>query len=151
MNLKNYTSEIRPEVSMGNIERKLIEIGANHISKKYEDKICKGITFLYFDEKHNRTLAFHLKAQVSECYTILFNQYKKPTADTKIRVLNQASRTSWKILSDWVDIQCSMILLGQAEPLQMFLPFVYDIATEETLYDKLKSGKINFLPESTNQ
>ncbi|MDB5199244.1 MAG: hypothetical protein JWO92_1207 [Chitinophagaceae bacterium] len=38
-----------------------------------------------------------------------------------------------------------MILPGQAKPLQMFLPFVYDMKSNETLYDKV-SGKLNLLP-----
>jgi hypothetical protein len=57
----------------------------------------------------------------------------------------QANKTAWKILSDWTDIQCSMILLGQAKPLQMFLPFVYDMKSNETLFDKVSSGKMNLL------
>ena len=54
----------------------------------------------------------------------------------------QANRTAWKVLSDWTEIQCTMILLGQAKPLQMFLPFVYDVKNEETLYDKVINGKM---------
>jgi hypothetical protein len=36
-----------------------------------------------------------------------------------------------------------MILLGQAKPLQMSLPFMYDMKTSETLFDKVTSGKLN--------
>lgn len=38
-----------------------------------------------------------------------------------------------------------MILLGQAKPLQMFLPFMYDMKTSETLFDKVTNGKLNLL------
>jgi hypothetical protein len=39
-----------------------------------------------------------------------------------------------------------MILLGQAKPLQMFLPFMYDMKSNETLFDKVSSGKMKLLP-----
>jgi len=32
-----------------------------------------------------------------------------------------------------------MILLEQAEPLQIFLPYAYDPATETTFFDRIKS------------
>lgn len=147
MNLKNYTSEVPVARSMAQIHQKLVEVGADNINYKILDKITVGITFLYTDPKLKRTLAFHIKAQVDEAFNIMIAQYKKLQSDTKKRVKEQAARTAWKILSDWIEIQCSMILLGQAEPLQMFLPFVYDVEKDETLYDKLSAGKMtNLLP-----
>lgn len=38
-----------------------------------------------------------------------------------------------------------MILLGQAKPLQMFLPFMYNMKTNETLFDKVSNGKVKLL------
>jgi hypothetical protein len=40
-----------------------------------------------------------------------------------------------------------MILLGQAKPLQMFLPFIYDTKNNETLFDKVTTGKLKLLPQ----
>jgi hypothetical protein len=146
MNIKNYTSAIEASRSMARIEELLVEIGATNVNKQYADKICTGITFLLFDSQLQQTLAFHLKAQVAECFTILWKEVKRPQANTKAMLQQQANKTAWKILSDWTEIQCSMILLGQAKPLQMFLPFVYDMKTNETLFDKVTNGKMNLLP-----
>lgn len=145
MNIKNYTSEIDAAKSMANIEKVLVEIGANNINKNYVDKVCTGITFLHFDQQTKQTLAFHLRAQVNECFNIFWKQRVQKTSAQKEACLKQASRTAWKILSDWAEIQCSMILLGQATTLQMFLPFVYDTQRKETLYDKISAGKMNNL------
>jgi len=49
MNIKNYTSNIESSQSMARIEELLVEIGATTINKQYIDKLCTGITFLYFD------------------------------------------------------------------------------------------------------
>lgn len=145
MNIKNYTSTIDASRSMARIEELLVEVGASNVNKTYKDKVCTGITFVLFEETVKQTLAFHLTAQVDECFKILHAEYKRPNADTKKNCLAQANKTAWKILSDWTEIQISMILLGQAKPLQMFLPFVYDVKNQETLFDKISSGKMNNL------
>ena len=132
--------------SMANIEHHLVEIGATNINKQYVDKICIGITFLLYDQQLLQTLPFHLKAQVEECFAILWKDVKRPRPDTRATLQSQANKTAWKILSDWTEIQCSMILLGQAKPLQMFLPFMYDMKSNETLFDKVNNGKVKLLP-----
>ena len=146
MNIKNYTSTIDASKSMAKIEELLVEIGATNINKQYTNKVCTGITFLLFDQQLQQTLPFHLKAQVEECFAILWKDVKRPRADTRATLMQQANKTAWKILSDWTEIQCSMILLGQAKPLQMFLPFMYDMKTNETLFDKVSSGEMKLLP-----
>lgn len=146
MNIKNYTSTIEASRSMAKIEELLVEIGASNINKQYADKICTGITFLLYDQQLQQTLPFHLKAQVEECFAILWQDVKRPRPDTRTQIQQQASRTAWKILSDWTEVQCTMILLGQAKPLQMFLPFMYDMKTNETLFDKVSNGKVKLLP-----
>lgn len=145
MNIKNYTSTVDVTRSMARIEEMLVEIGATNINKNYENKVCKGITFLYYDLQVNQTLAFQLKAQVEEVFGILWKEVKRPQPNTKEQLKAQANRTAWKVLSDWTEIQCTMILLGQAKPLQMFLPFVYDVKSEETLFDKVVNGKMPLL------
>jgi hypothetical protein len=67
-----------------------------------------------YDQQLHQTLPFHLKAQVEECFTILWKEVKRPRPDTKAILKQQANKTAWKILSDWTEIQSSMILLGQA-------------------------------------
>lgn len=145
MNIKNYTSSVEASKSMARIEELLVEIGATNINKQYENKLCTGITFLLFDQQLQQTLPFHLKAQTEECFLILWKVVKRPRPDTKEQLQKQAAKTAWKILSDWTEIQCSMILLGQAKPLQMFLPFVYDAKNNETLYEKVSNGKAKLL------
>ncbi len=148
MNIKNYKSTVEASRSMTKIEELLVEIGATNINKQYADKVCTGITFLLYDQQLQQTLAFHLKAQVEECFQVLWKDVKRPQANTKATLQHQANKTAWKILSDWTEIQCSMILLGQAKPLQMFLPFVYDVKSNETFFDKINSGKAQLLTNS---
>lgn len=94
-------------------------------------------------------LFFELPAKVDACFNVLFAEVKRPNADTKDRIRAQAERTAWKIISDWVEIQLSMIRLEQAEMLQIFLPLVWDPKTEKTFYNQLKDGGFKALLPSS--
>jgi len=100
-----------------------------------------------YDQQLQQTLPFHVEAQVEECFLILWKDLKRPRHDAKAILKQQASKTAWKILCDWTEIQCSMILLGQAKPLQMFLPFMSDSKNNETLFDKVNTAKVKLLPQ----
>lgn len=136
MNLKNYTSEVPAITSMGRIEKCLVEAGATDISKKYEDGVCRAIRFRM--PVNNIPLFFELPAKVDACFKVLWAEISRPRPDTRKKTEQQAERTAWKIVSDWVEVQMSMIRLEQAEALQVFLPYVWDPASEQTFYDKLK-------------
>ena len=123
MNLKNYTSTVPASTSMSRIMKSLVEAGATDISMKYTDQICTAITFRMVIAGQV-PMFFQLPAKIDPCFKVLYAEVKRPQPDTKKRIREQAERTAWKIVSDWVDIQLSMIQLEQAEPLQVFLPFV---------------------------
>lgn len=148
-NLKNYTSEVPAITSMGRIEKNLVEAGATDISKKYEGGICVAISFRLVIRSGHKDLAmpmfFQLPAKVDACFNVLWKEVKKPLAGTKERTLQQAERTAWKIISDWVEVQLAMIKLEQAEVLQIFLPYVYDAASDQTFYQKVKEGGMKLL------
>lgn len=62
---------------------------------------------------------------------------------------DQASRTAWKIVQDWVEVQMSMIQLKQADLIQVFLPYVFD--GRRTYYQALKESNFaGLLPEKTS-
>lgn len=138
INLKNYTSTVPAVTSMGRIEQYLVKAGATDISKKYADEICKAITFRLM--VNDQAMFFQLPAKVDKCYDVLWKEVKRPQPDTKAKIRAQAERTAWKIISDWVELQLSMILLEQAEVLEVFLPYAYDPATDTTFYNQLKQG-----------
>lgn len=141
MNLKNYTSTVPANTSMGRIQNTLVQAGATDISMKYdpETKTCIAITFRMIIAGQ-MPMFFKLPAKVEPCFNVLYKEVKRPQPDTKKRIMEQAERTAWKIVSDWVEIQLSMILMEQAEPMQVFLPFVYDPAREQTFFEMIKEG-----------
>jgi hypothetical protein len=139
MNIKNYTSTVPVATSLSRIEHYLVNAGASDISKKYdENKTCIRITFRMMINQI--PVFFQLTAKVDACFKVLYAEIKKPLPTTRQNILNQAERTAWKIISDWVEIQISMVQLDQADLIQVFLPYVYNPAKDQTFYDKVKDG-----------
>lgn len=143
MTLKNYTSQVPSSSSMGKIERCLVEAGATDISKKYHEGICIAVTFRMM--VNDTPLFFQLPARVEACFNVFWKEVKRPQPNTRQKTREQAERTAWKIISDWVEVQLSMITLEQATPMQVFLPYVYDPKTEQTFYEKLAQNNFKLL------
>lgn len=144
-NLKNYTSEVPAITSMGRIEKALVEAGASDISKKYADGVCSAVTFRI--PVNNIPMFFLLPARADACFKILWGSMNAQgqRQANKRKWQEQAERTAWKIIADWVDIQLSMIQLEQAELMQVFLPYAYDPASDQTFYEKLKTSNFKML------
>lgn len=137
--IKNYTSNVPVSRTITKIEEALAEIGATHIAKEYKDRAVSGITFsLPFNGGHP---AYRIPAQPEVVYDIL-------TKDKRIQeravssYQEQAQRTAWKIVGDWVEVQCAMVRLKQAEPMQVFFSCL--LHKGETIYQRFvaSGGKL---------
>lgn len=150
MAIKNYTSTVPMINSISRIEHRLAQAGATHIAKSYEKEKPIG---MIFQINHNGIpLSFKLPAKAERVYKYLRMQRKKPPTKTQDDALKiQADRTAWKILSDWIDIQVSMIELDQAEAIEIFLPYAYDAKSNTTLFEKFRDNDFQFqLTDGTN-
>lgn len=139
MKLKNYTSVVDPEQSIARIDRLLIGFGALSIVKDFE----RGKTVaIRFDLKigPNNVVTFRLPSRV-DCVLELFKK-EKPTYNLD-RLKTQAERTAWKIVADWVDVQLSMIRLGQAKPAEVFMSYLWD--GSRTLFAALEENNFTGL------
>jgi hypothetical protein len=146
MNLRNYTSGSPVDRSVSLIEKKLVESGARHISKEYDRGMLVGITFAICDA-NSKMVPIRLPANIERCEQLFSAEVKRPRKGTKDKIRQQAERTAWKLLADWVDVQCSMIMLQQAEPLEIFLPYLFDGNLGQTFFQALKTGtKFKALP-----
>lgn len=151
MALKNYTSTVPASRSISYIEAKLVKHGARHILKTYEvDGRINALCFsVVFDGKE---IPFKLPARVAQCEQILradLSPRCKP--ETRKKVPEQAERTAWKILADWVDAQMAMIELAQVELLEVFLPYVFDGSKNQTYFEVLKDNKFKALPAAISE
>lgn len=139
MNIRNYTSGVPVERSVSLIEHELVRAGAQHISKTYDPEgLLEGITFQIVT--NGIPLIFRLPAKWKACHEMMQKDIRRPRKETAERVKDQALRTAWKILYDWVSVQVSLIKLEQAEIAEVFLPYVYDMRKQQTLFERMKEN-----------
>lgn len=132
-NIKNYTTEIPADRSILEIEKLLTLFGAGAIIKEYTDGKVFSLSFKLQDE------AFRLPSNVKGVKEILFKGVRDQKDSDKRRE-DKAYRVSWRILKDWTHAQLSLIASGQAQALEIFLPYMFDGKT--TLYQKFMEGKL---------
>lgn len=143
MKLKNYTSNVAVEKSIFQIETMLVKAGATHIAKFYDNQRTAGFIFQIPIEDKN--LTFKLPANPLAVKRIMEGEVRRPRKGTMNKVWDQAERTAWRILADWVHLQVTMIQMEQAESIQIFLPYIYDGKTDQTLFEKVKNNNFKLL------
>jgi hypothetical protein len=144
MPIKNYTSGVPVEKTILRIEMALIQGGAIGIMKDYSDRRIDSISFS-IPSLEKRLVSIRLPANVDAVYDVLFAAMKRPRAETLKRLRDQAERTAWKLVQDWVEIQMAMIKMQQVEFIQVFLPYIWD--GKQTFYASLKEGGFKQLTE----
>lgn len=145
-NLKNYTSSVPARNSISHIENKLAVYGASSISKLFDSN--GGVLGLCFVLTTNGiAMTYKVPANVNKVEKrFLANRSRPPrTKEDKDRVRTQAERTAWKIMSDWVDIQLSLIDVDQVEVSEVFLPYIFD--GKATYYEYLKNSNFKDIPQ----
>jgi len=146
LNLKNYTSSVPVLNSISRIEHRLAQAGAPHIAKSYEGDRPTGMIFQI--PVNNMPMTFKLPAKTENVFKYPVQQRARPPKNSVLSSIRaQADRTAWKILSDWIDIQISMIEVDQAESIEMFLAYSFDPVSNLTLFEKIKRNGFKQLTE----
>lgn len=143
--MRNYTSTVAAERSIFLIEQKLIDFGASHILKEYDPQ--KQVSALSFTLVVNRDslhrVPFRLPANVKAVAKVLDKRAK--TYKQQQAVAEQAPKTAWKLMLDWIDVQLSLIEMGQADAMQVFLPYAAQPG-QPTFYEVIKADGYRALP-----
>ncbi len=158
--VKNYTTGVPVSVTQGRIEWLMVGSGVSRIEKEYDTKGgCTGIKFAV-EIVPGCPIFVSLPVRERECLTILWKDYVGTDKTDGIRVLynarkkltvsnfrDQASRVAWRLMQDWLDVQFSMIKLGQAEFAQVFLPYIVT-SNGRAFFEEVKAaGFKGLLPE----
>lgn len=142
-NIKNYTSKVSASQSIAKIEDVLIDLGAKNISKEIKDGKVESLVFLIASSIDEQTYSYKFPVNVSGVFVFLKSQRAggKTLSGSQVQKLQeQAERTAWKTLLEWVQIQASMIRLQQAELNEIFLPYLYLPDKGFSLWEALNSG-----------
>ena len=120
MALLNYTTTVDAIKTAGEIEVILIKGGAKAIQKEIDNG--KVISIKFIVDSPIGTIPIELPVQIAAVAEILRQQKKNnPRIKTS---LDQAERTAWRCLKDWVEAQMALIEIGMVSIDQVFLPYV---------------------------
>lgn len=134
--IKNYTSDVPVSRTIARIEELLAKCGANQIAKEYNARgTVKSLQFVIAVGQQQHVIK--LPSNPEKVFLALKAKVTRPRAGSMDRLREQSERTAWKLQQDWVEVQMSMIALGQAEMLQVFLPYVFN--GRETYYEALSA------------
>ena len=135
-NIKNYTTDIPADRSILEIEKLLTLFGAAAIIKEYtSDGRVHSLSFKLLEEAYK--LPANVKGVKEELYKGVRDHHAK---DSMKRREDKAYRVAWRIIKDWTHAQLSLIASKQADPQQIFLPYMYD--GKITLYQKFIEGRL---------
>lgn len=165
MFLKNYTSNVPVSQTIYRIEQVLIKCGVGGIEKEYTSlgKVL-AITFR-IELEPGKPMFVRLPVNEEQALQALWSnyvgddwKYLSPDKNSlswqsrlrkkKSDFADQAERTAWKIIQDWVEVQMSMVQMKQADFREVFLPYFWD--GKRTFFTMVKdSGFRALLPEKT--
>lgn len=137
--MKNYTSTVSPAKSIAAIEQLLIKAKALGISKEYADGKVTAISFAIRHHADAAPVTIRLPANVTAVYKVLASQMKRHTAANYRSTQEQAERTAWRLLHEWVAVQLSLIEIQQVDLLQVFLPYVWN--GQQTFYQAMREQR----------
>lgn len=148
--IKNYTSSVPVDRTLARIEAALVKGGATGIAKEYKDQDLTALSFSIVMPEPQGRMAIRLPANAEAVYQTMRAAVKRPRAGTLAKLKEQANRTAWKLMQDWVEVQCSLIEMHQAEFLQVFLPYVWN--GKQTFFTALKAnGFKQLMPHGATQ
>ena len=132
-NLKNYTSGWTINKSLSEIQKMLASKGAKKMMIDYEDGEPQGITFAIETPKGLMPVALPIRHM--NVVKVMYGQL-----DVSEDQLEQAKRTAWRNIHDWIDAQLALLETEMVKMEQIFLPYV--MMGDKTIFERFESGTL---------
>ncbi|MGB1032956.1 MAG: hypothetical protein ACPGWM_10080 [Flavobacteriales bacterium] len=136
MPILNYTTSIKSEKTIMEIQTILVKHGATKIVTDYDGQTPSAVTFCLSIE--DQIVAFSLPAKYRGVLKAMENSPKVP------RILctdEQALRVSWRIVKDWVEAQMALVEAHLADVAEVFLPYAIT-KNGNTLYQEIGNSQL---------
>lgn len=138
MPLLNYTTTIKVDKTVGEIQAALAEHGANRVVLEYDGGDVVALTFsmqVPMSPGQRGELSFRLPANIDAVFKLLDQNAR---VARKYKTTDQARRVAWRILKRWVDAQMALIATKMVKTEQVFLGYVVNPASGQTLFGVLE-------------
>jgi len=146
MAILNYTTSIATSVTLAEIQEMLAKAGAQAIMQEFDSGVVTCLSFRMM--LPNGAVFFKLPCNIQGVHKSL-KASKSKSLRPKHRTIEQAARTAWRIVKDWVEAQLAMIEAEQADTIELFLPFAQS-SDGRTVYETLKQSEFKMLSHEGN-
>ncbi len=132
----NYTTDVEARRTASEILAILVDAGAQGVSLEF-DKDKQPVAIVFSVEVNGRLAAFRLPSAWRGVHKILVNNTR---IERKQRTEEQARRVAWRIVKDWIEAQLAIVQAQVAKMAEVFLPYMLDPRTNQSLYEEFESG-----------
>lgn len=143
--IKNFSTEVAPEVSIGEIQAQLRKVAIRRCSVEYDDDgEPSGVAFTAETDWGLRS--YVVPVDIDGVHRVM-----SKTQSGKLATRQQAVRVAWRLAKDWVAVQVAYIEAGAAVFEQIMLPYmrtspdsdttVYDLALAQHAQSALPAGQ----------
>ncbi len=138
MAIKNYTTTIKAEKTIAEIQQILAKHKAKAILTEYDNE-GNVIALSFKVNTINGEAGIKLPVNTDKVLQVLKNQRKNNSQvkDTK----EQALKTGWRNIKDWIDAQMALIETEMVTIDQIFLPYVLN-NQGQTLYEAFRDNQL---------
>lgn len=148
MPIKNYTTEVAEEKTVGEIMGLLASKGARAIRVDYDERNRPtGVQFIIHLQE--QPIPFRLPCNFDGVFRALLRQYKdqwtRKEAEKNPGKRDQARKVAWRILKDWIAAQMALVEAEQAQLAEVFLPYVVQDGGQ-TLFEYFVEQRCKALP-----
>lgn len=135
MAIKNYTTTINANKTIGEIQELLSKHGATAIMTEYSNGNVTGLSFKIMTPRGE--FGIRLPSNTDRVLQVLKNQRKNnnQVKDT----FDQANRVAWRIIKDWIDAQMALIETEMVTVDEVFFPYILN-DRGQTLYETFKEN-----------
>lgn len=140
MAILNYTTKISADKTVGEIQSILGKKGAKSVNLEYAN--FRPAAVLFVIEFNGQNITFRLPCNADGVLAAMKKDRKIPRSS---ETFDQAERTAWRIVKDWVEAQMAIIEAGQAEMAEAFLPYAVIPATDKTMFQAFKESPSRLL------
>lgn len=134
MAILNYTTTVDAFKTVSEIEYILMKHKAKSIMKEYSSEQIVGLSFLI--DTGRQQIPVKLPVKIAECYEILKREKQNGSRNVKA-TMDQAERTAWRILKDWVAAQMALLDIEMVKFEEIFLPYIVD-TSGRTMFERLE-------------
>lgn len=139
MAIKNYTTTIDSEKTIAEINKCLVEHGVEKIMLDYEDKMPIALVFRCTNTG-NPDLGIEMDFRLPCRWRATRKILDQSSIANKFKTDEQAIRTSWRIIHDWVHAQMALVEMEMVDIGEVFLPYA-TLKSGKTIYESIKAGE----------